>query len=362
MAMADSVDNLTRGVAAISLGNQSLDLFGAFCSGKSNAFFQELKNSIDPEMIMFAFEGLYWIENSVKSGQFPYLVSNEQQLASKFVTPDSCRKFFQWFLDMSQRAHPTTTLLALEGLDRIKNYVQSGQFAHLLPAQVETLKGCLRNWRSEFQVNYKGIYMQVPRILRSLTVFKTLEVPLFIDDYGEKVPLSSFADGQTEAIHIDGNTPICHVTHYGEAESITSQKRIEPSDKKNIIAGCWFGIVEETQKSVYGSKSFQTTLSKLGVAGLNQGENVDGDDDDYDGGTGFQDLRKPTDAAAQRLYRNININAHVEVSIFVPSSFLPDSQKFDEVFEGPSHVPHKGFCIRAAREKFDRYACQELEF
>lgn len=278
----------------------------------------------------------------------------------------SCQKTFNKLKEALDCADPAVALLALEGLYHIESDVDSRQFPDY--RSTNFLKNFLRTWRCESPLckAYRGrnSFGSVPRFLRSLTIFKTLEVPLFIDNYGDKVPLKSFGE-RIEDVVIDGKTPICHVTHSEEAGKICEEKQFKPSDKKNIIEGCWFGLKSPNDSgSVYGNRSFETTLSKLGITGLHQGEIVVYKNevnvilyatDDPD--TMFEDLKKPTaDAVKEK-----NENAHVEISIFVPARFLPTSDKFMTVIR-PADVRHGPICVRAARKTFSRNDCDELNF
>lgn len=248
------------------------------------------------------------------------------------------------------QADPTVGVLALEGLFRIKN--PKGR------RQREEIRSFLRRWRNDNRSGYVGM-PNLKKDLGELTIFKTHMVPLFIDDYGEKYLLSSYK--RTEEAVIDPlNVTIYHVTHLKEAMSIAINKELRGSDKKNIMEGCWFGIDLEP-KSVYGSRYFETTLSKLGVGGLRQGEIVyyknevnvilyADKEDDADG------VIKPTEASARRWHGNPS--AYVKVSIFVPKRFLPKPDKFDEVISGPFKVEHGGFCVRAKRTFTNCFECE----
>ena len=126
----------------------------------------------------------------------------------------------------------------------------------------QLLKSFLRKWRCESPRRVYTVMYGIPLHLRHLTIFKTLKVPLFIDDYGTKQLLSSY---ELMDVEINGDTPIFHVTHREEAADIFKEEKFQPSDNKNIIEGTWFGL--SNSSSVYGSYSFETTLSKLGVKG-----------------------------------------------------------------------------------------------
>ncbi|XP_015767979.1 PREDICTED: uncharacterized protein LOC107346686 isoform X4 [Acropora digitifera] len=242
------------------------------------------------------------------------------------------------------QADPTVGVLALEGLFRIKNQGTT--------EQREEIRSFLQRWRNDNRSGYQPIH-NLKKDLRELTIFKTHEVPLFIDDYGDKNLLSSYEETEEEVID-SLNEKIYHVTHLEEAMSIAINKELKGSNNKNIMEGCWFGIDSkpEKPKSVYGSRYFETTLSKLGVGGLRQGEIVyykqevnvilyADNEGDADG------VKKPTDASARRWHGNRS--AYVKVSIFVPKRFLPKPDKFDQVISGPFKVEHGGFCVRAKR-------------
>ena len=262
---------------------------------------------------------------------------------------------------MESIAEPEIKLLALEGLNRIESNVQRQQ-----DEDCETLKqvrSFLRKWRCESPL--KGAYSNfhwVRRFLRSLTIFKSYDVPLFIDNYGEKQLLSSYE--QKEDVAINEDTPIFHVTHSEEKEKIVKKCTIQPSDNKNIIKGTWFGLDNPTVSgSVYGSYSFETTLSNLGVDGLHQGEVVSYKNEvnvilyAAELGTGecsWNGLKKPTDEAVKKINGGA---AYVKTSIFVPESFLPDPHKFRKVVSGPTKVYHGPFCVKQKRSD---YECKEL--
>ena len=140
----------------------------------------------------------------------------------------------------------------------------------------------------------------------------------------------------SEDIHINEETTIFHATYWPqEADMIIAEQQLKPSDKNNIIKGTWFGL--ENSSSGCGSRSFQTTLRKLGIKGLRQGEIVSYNDQvkvilyaEKDA-TEFKGLKKPTDEAVKER----NPNARIHVSIFVPASFLPSPDEFKNVFSCP---------------------------
>ena len=253
------------------------------------------------------------------------------------------------------QADPTVGVLALEGLFRIKNQGTT--------EQREEIRSFLRRWRNDNRSGYQPIH-NLKKDLRELTIFKTHEVPLFIDDYGDKNLLSSYEE--TEETVIDPlNVKIYHVTHLKEAMSIAINKELKGSNNKNIMEGCWFGtdLKPEKPKSVYGSRYFETTLSKLGVGGLRQGEIVYYTNELnvilYADNEGDADrVKKPTDASARRCHGNRS--AYVKVSIFVPKRFLPKPDKFDQVISGPFKAEHGDICVRGLR-KFKYNYCFECE-
>ena len=249
---------------------------------------------------------------------------------------------------------PTVGVLALESLFRIKN--QGGR------RQREKIRSFLRRWRNDNRSGYHNI-RNLKEALRELTIFKNHEVPLFIDDYGDKNLLSSYEETE-EAVIDPLNVTIYHVTHLKEAISIAINKELRASNNKNMMEGCWFGIdlKPEEPESVYGSRYFETTLSKLGVGGLRQGEIVsykrelnvilyadDKLEDDAEG------VKKPTKASAQE---NHNSGTYVKVSIFVPNRFLPKPDNFDQVISGPFKVEHGGFCVREMRTGKYCFECE----
>ena len=293
---------------------------------------------------------------------------NNEDLLRAFTTGMGCNGVLENLLKALQNVDPAVIVIALEGLYRVEGDVKSNQFPKFLlgfpqNSLTKNIRDCLRKWRCESPLcqAYSGAFYRVPTFLRSLTIFKTFEVPLFIDDYGGKKLLSWYQD-KIEDIHINGETPIFHVTHSEEAKKIREEGKFNPSDNKNIIKGVWFGL-DNSQNSVYGSKRFETTLSKLGVTGLHQGEIVAyknevnvilyaADDAKFEG------LKKPTDGAV----REANPMAYVQLSIFVPSRFFIQ-KKFSEVFGEPTEVKHSPFCVRASRSAeshFDYFNCHEL--
>lgn len=277
-----------------------------------------------------------------------------------FTSFNDCRNTFATLTKALKDADPAVAVLALEGLCRIESEVKRNQLSWDEGPLID-IKTFLRKWRRESPLSPAYSPFYTPKFLRSLTIFKIFEVPLFVDGYGTKTRLSSYG-GRIENICIDGNTSIYHVTHCEEAEKITKEKGFKPSDNKNIIEGCWFGLDSKT--SVYGSRSFRTELSLLrGVTGLHQGEIVSykneinvilyaADD------ANFENLQKPTDDVVEES----NSEAYVKVSIFVPSRFLPESKNFWKVVSKPTEVTHKPFCVKEKRTANSKrpYFCEEL--
>ena len=192
--------------------------------------------------------------------------------------------------------------------------------------------------------------------MRRLTVFRTLEVPLFIDNYGTKNLLEKY---ETEPVNIASDTPLYHATHNKEATLIVMESGIKASDNKNSLEGVWFGL--EEKRSTYGSKAFQTTLAKLKVDSLEQGEIVSYKNEvnvilyaSSATDRSFQPL-EPTQESLQEQHHYF---AYKSVSIFVPKRFLPPREKFKDVFSGPVDVFHGYFCVKEKRGLLSE--CKEL--
>ena len=255
-------------------------------------------------------------------------------LLSAFTSWDGCSNMFVKLMEALKDAGLDVVVLALEGLSRIENDVKSDQF----PSGVgNKVRDVLRKWRCESPLR--------PKFLRTLTIFTTFKVPLFIDDFGKR---SYWPIIQIAKTSISWRDSDFHVTHSQEAEKIVKEQQLKPSDNKNIIEGTWFGLDESP--SVYGSESFQTTLRDLGIKGLRQGEIVSrmrsmwwlyAEEDASE----FKGLKKPTDEAVKKR----NSNAYIHVSIFVPAKFLPSPYEFKEVISGPKNVHHGPFCVRRKR-------------
>ena len=281
---------------------------------------------------------------------------NCTELELCFRSYDSNSKMVDNLIDNTVDA--AVAVLALEGLYRIEGNVNGGQFSDFPRKKIKEL---LRKWRCESPMPYWGAYGRVPLVLRGLTIFATFEVPLFIDDYGEKELLSS-DESRIEDIDIDGETPIYHVTHSEEAKKIIEEQRLKPSNNKNILEGCWFGQLDNSCSSVYGSHAFETTLSRLGIKSLNQGEIVSYKREVNvilyaadDGKAGLSGLKKP-----KLTVEDVARGKYVNVSIFVPSSFLPNTVDFHQVVSEPIKVKHRGFCVKEKRSQ-RRFNCTELE-
>ena len=246
----------------------------------------------------------------------------------------SCIAVCEKVIEALKDADPAVVVLAFEGLFRIESGVNSRQFQGDVLVEVRDV---LRKWRCESPLTggYSGTWNRVPGFLRNLTIFKTLEIPLFIDDDGNKELLNNYTG--LEDIPINEKTAIFHVTSPQEADMIIAERQLKPSDKNNIIKGTRFGL--EKSSIGYDGRRFQTTLRKLGIKGLRQGEIVSYNDNlkvnvilyaEKDA-TEFKGLKKPTDEAVKER----NPKAHIHVSIFVPARFLPSPDEFKNVFSGP---------------------------
>ena len=294
-------------------------------------------------------------------------------LSKAFMSYSSFQKVLDDLLQLFDEAKdPVVAVLALEGLFRMEDDVKSDQFNCGSTLRWDKVRHFLGKWRCETPLQ-SAYTTRFSKVLRGLTIFKHFDVPLFIDTYGNRKLLSSY-DGKTEDIKIDINTEICHVTHEEEKNSIDKDSQLIPSDNKNIIKGCWFGLaMDDNGESVYGTFSFKTTLFKLRVPKLRQGEIVSyknevnvilyADGDNHLNGeqlklsADFTGLKKPT----ENCVKETNKNAYVKVSIFVPSRILQfnDNYKFDEVFSKPVKVAHKPFCVKEKRS--GSWLCKELE-
>lgn len=202
------------------------------------------------------------------------------------------------------------------------------------------------------------------------------EVPLFIDNYGDKRVLTDFPELEEIVVDLDVDV-IAHVTHKEESERILCEG-LQPSDNRNILPGCWFGISTNGNlgKSVYGSCSFSSTLRKL-ERHLHTGNRLDrrrllllrqGEIVSYKGEVNVilyvdnryfahdvEVLRKPSAKSAQELLHNVN--AYVHVSIFIQEKYLPSTrEQFLDVFQ-PGRVVHGDFCVKQTRTP---YTCTEL--
>jgi hypothetical protein len=111
---------------------------------------------------------------------------------------------------------------------------------------------------------------------------------------------------------------------------------------------------------MFGSWAFETTLRKLGVSGIHQGEIVS-----YKREVNFivyasdtlppDTAKKATDDAVQSSQNDLE--AYSVVSIFVPSRFLP--QGFMKgVIADPYPIPHRPICVKEKRR--DVSSCKEL--
>ena len=142
-------------------------------------------------------------------------------LLAAFTSWDRCSNMFVKLMLVLKDAGLDVTVLALEGLSRNESNVKSGQLG-----QFNEVREVLRKWRCESPLRgaYSEAYKQAPKFLRSLTIFKTLKVPLFVDDFGEKKLLNNYTG--LEDIHINEKTAIFHVTHSPEAEKIVKEQQL----------------------------------------------------------------------------------------------------------------------------------------
>ena len=190
---------------------------------------------------------------------------------------------------------------------------------------------------------------------------RPLEVPLFIDNYGKKRYLKDFTQfGELIEVPVNLDTPIVHVTHSQEKRKIRIAKEFVASDNKNIIPGIWFSPesqLGDPKKSVYGNWAFPTTLRKLGVSGIRQGEIVS-----YKKEVNFivyaSDTECPnqpnmaTKDSVEKLMKNKD--AYPAVSIFVPECVLPsDSDSFWKKVGEPYEIVHGDFCVKEKRGVID---------
>ena len=267
-------------------------------------------------------------------------------LFDAFGRPDALKEEFEKLLSQADR---TELVLALEGLSITEDEAGRGQETRI--------RSFLRRLRNDSAGSRSKYDEPTKNVLRKLNIFKTHEVPLFIDNYGDKNLLSNYRE--TKDVGIDLHAPICHVTHFHEAMSIANSKELIASDNKNLMEGCWFG--PEGPNSVYGSRAFKTTLSELGVGCLRQGEIVSYKREVnvilYADDKGDTDrVKKPTEESAKRHHDNPKM--YVKVSIFVPKRFLPKPDNFDQVISGPYKVKHDGFCVREKRTFKRCFECE----
>ena len=307
------------------------------------------------------------------------------KLLGAFASYKECLTMIKALLQNTNSA--SVALLALEGLSRIGEDSHCGQFGSEVSEEV---RGFLRKWRCE---SLDGTYTTLHRqILRKLTIFEFLEVPLFIDSYGTKRLMKQFKfngvkpidvtlydpDVQqwlekvapetidVEPIPITLDTPIVHITHTLQKNEIVAKNGFIPSDRKNIIAGLWFspkyqlGNDPSTMTSRYGNWAFETTLKTLGVSRIHQGEIVSYKQEVnfivYASDTDPQSLVVKATENAAKLSQN-RLDAYTAVSIFVPSRFLPDPPTL-AAFRQPYQVSHEPFCVQVKREKLEK--CPDL--
>ena len=278
-------------------------------------------------------------------------------LLGAFVSYDQCRTMIKALLQNTNSA--SVALLALEGLSRIEQDVHRGQFTGDVHEEIRDL---LRKWRCKsLNGKYTTLYRQ---ILERLTIFKTLEVPLFIDKYGTKRLMKQF-NGVVEPIDITLDTPIVHVTHTLQKNQIVAMNGFIPSDRKNIIAGLWFSPRYKPPNELtsrYGNWAFETTLRKLGVTGIRQGEIVSYKQEVnfivYASDTDPQSLVVKATENAAKLFQN-RLDAYTAVSIFVPRRFLSQSDPPTfAAFGKPYPVSHEPFCVQVKRGELEE--CPDL--
>ena len=224
---------------------------------------------------------------------------------------------------------------AVKAFLALQDLVNSGQISS--PVVLENIREFLRRWRCESPL--VGAYNPwIFQMLRNLTIYSILDVSLFIDTYGQnpryRADVQQWLRGvapescDVEIISPDLDTPIVHVTHTLQKNQIVAMKGFIPSDKKNIT-GLWFSPRCKPRNQLtsrYGNWAFETTLRKLGVSGIRQGEIVS-----YKQEVNFilyasdtvqlSPILKATENAA-KLSQN-RLDAYTAVSIFVPSRFLP---------------------------------------
>ena len=270
-------------------------------------------------------------------------------------------------------------VLALEGLFRVEADVRSGQLFASEDTK-ETIREFLRKWRCESPLDqaYTGAFKRAIIFLRSLTIFRTFDVPLFIDDYGQKRLMSDYSQLEIIPIDIDLDTRIVHVTHTIEKDQILTNQVLKPSDNKNIIEGIWLSPKNSRCGGMFGNWAFETTLRRLGVSGIRQGEIVSYKQEVnfivYASDTVPLSFPPPTPGLPPpppvpiRVMRATDKavklsqghpEAYAAVSIFVPSKFLPPGV-LGQAFKQPSPVAHGPFCVKEKRRVIP--SCPELTF
>ena len=204
------------------------------------------------------------------------MAEDNVDLLNAFTSFDGFQATMINVLEALDRANSASVaILALQALYSIEDTVKSRQFTPTFDERVRTY---LRKWRCESRLSeaYEHRYKRAVSFFRSLTVFETFEVPLFIDDWGKKRLITEY-EGDVEPININLQKPIVHVTHSEEKEQIVADRRFKPSGRKNIMEGTWFSPkykLGDPPSSVYGNWAFETTLEKMGVEYIRQGEIV----------------------------------------------------------------------------------------
>ena len=283
------------------------------------------------------------------------MATDKDDVLSAFTSDQGFVEMAEHLLEVSHNANsPSSAILALQGLFSIHESVR--KYQSFEDPLFDKIRVFLRKWRCDSLLSeaYQKPFGSVVPFLRSLTIFKVLEVPLFIDKLGKKELMKNFSE--VENIRIDLSTPIVHVTHSEEARQIIENQGFKPSDNKNIIEGTWFSPkyqLGSAKESIHGNLAFETTLAELGVSCLYQGEIVS-----YKRMVNFilyageslesGPVQKATDFAVMARGKE-----YTTVSIFVPSRFVPnEGEKFKSVIRGPYKVNHKrlSFCLKEKRE------------
>ena len=279
------------------------------------------------------------------------------KLSRPATVSERCMMSSHDFAALMNTNSASVPLLALEELQLcVQKVLGSSQVDW---SEYERVRDMLRKWRCESQESHlsQAYAWTVVPSLRDLTIFNQLGVPLFIDNYGQRRYMSEFTQfGASIQVPVDLDTPIVHVTHDQEKEQIFQLQAFVASNNKNIIPGIWFSpkyqLGPAPGKSVYGNWAFETTLRNLGVSGIRQGEIVS-----YKQEVNFilyasdtVPLSHPLMATADAVRSSQSCFAYPQVSIFVPSKFLPkQGQAFKQAVQGPFLIVHGDFCVKQKR-------------